>query len=148
MSIAAESEKGAIRAKIGEREYTLLLRIGEIERWEAKHPTGIFDMWDALHAEGRQPTSTEVRDLVALGLVGGGLSNLEADKAIERSGAIEILALRHIAQALLGAALIPGLDEVIDSDGTLVKKKSVDSGLPKSLEPVRQPDTGQPRSEQ
>ena len=52
------------------------------ERFEDKH-RGVFVLWDGFFGRGQKPTSSEVRDLVALALVGGGKTDAEADKIVE-----------------------------------------------------------------
>ncbi len=67
MSIVNEAPRGGLIETINDRQCVLLLRNGEIERFEDKH-RGIFDVWAGFFEAGKKPTSTEVRDLIALGL--------------------------------------------------------------------------------
>ena len=68
MSITAEAPRGGVVEYIGDASYTFILRNREIERFEDKH-RGIFDLWDGFFGRGKKPTSTEVRDIAALGLL-------------------------------------------------------------------------------
>ena len=67
MSITAEAPRGGVVEYIGNASYTFVLRNREIERFEDKH-RGIFDIWEGFFERGTKPKSTEVRDLLALGL--------------------------------------------------------------------------------
>ena len=106
MSITAEAPRGGVVETIGNASYAFLLRNGEIERFEDKH-RGIFELWDGLFGRGTKPTSTEVRDLLALALVGGGKKDFDADKIIADAGPDDLLRLFQIAQAVLGVAFMP-----------------------------------------
>ena len=68
MAITAEAPRGGVVEYIGNASYTFVLRNREIERFEDKH-RGIFDLWEGFFERGKKPTSTEVRDLLALALV-------------------------------------------------------------------------------
>lgn len=95
---------------IGGARRRLLLRNGEIERFEVQHaPFGIFSLWDQLFGRGDPPQVRHVRDLVALGLVGGGMSDRDADDLIASLGPAENLALRATAQRLLGVTFLPAV---------------------------------------
>jgi len=121
--IEASAVRGGIVEQLGGASYSLVLRIGEIERFEDTH-RGIFDLWDGIFREGTKPSSKEVRDLVALGLVGGGLKDAKADEVVNGLGVGGLLNLHQIAVGLLGAAFMP--DSVDD-----VKKKPKKKTSPK-----------------
>ena len=106
MAITAEAPRGGVVEYIGDASYPFVLRNREIERFEDKH-RGIFDLWDGFFGRGRKPNSTEVRDLVALGLVGGGMKDAEADKVLDRCTPADLLRLSAVAQAILGVAFMP-----------------------------------------
>jgi hypothetical protein len=106
MTITAESPRGGLVETLGEATHPFLLRNREIERFEDKH-RGIFDLWDGFYRGGKKPTSTEVRDLLALALVGGGMKDAEADKVLSGCTPGDLLRLYAIAQAVLGAAFMP-----------------------------------------
>lgn len=105
---------------IGGQPRRLLLRNGEIERFETQHAarvvdgveysgTGIFEMFDQLFGRGPAPQVRHVRDLIALGLVGGGMSDRAADDLIASLPPSENMTLRLIAQRLLGVTFLPSV---------------------------------------
>lgn len=116
MAITAEAPRGGVVEYIGDASYCFVLRNREIERFEDKH-RGIFELWDGFFDRGTKPTSREVRDLVALALVGGGLKDVEADGIIARCTPADMLRLYSIGQAVLGVAFMPDV-------GQDTKKKS------------------------
>ena len=68
----AISQTGVFRDTVGGKEYPLKLRNGEIERFEMQHaPLGLYELFDQLAGNGPAPQVRHVRDIVALGLVGG-----------------------------------------------------------------------------
>lgn len=110
MAITAEAQRGGIVETIGDATYSFKLRNREIERFEDKY-RGIFDLWDGFFSRGTKPTSKEVRDLVALGLVGGGMKDAQADAVISDCNPEDLMRLYQIAQALLGVAFMPDVGE-------------------------------------
>ena len=122
MSITAEAQRGGIVETIGDASYSFRLRNREIERFEDKH-RGNFDLWDGLFGHGTKPTSTEVRDIIALGLVGGGIKDADADKAVSKCGPDDLMRLFQIAQAVVGVAFMP---DSMDEDA---KKKTAEADL-------------------
>jgi len=106
MAITAEAPRGGLVEELGGISYTFILRIKEIERFEDKH-RGIFEFWDSFFERSSKPTSLEIKDLLALGLVGGGLKDQEADAVIEECSPADYLRLYQIAQAVLGIAFMP-----------------------------------------
>lgn len=130
MSIASS---GAHQEMIGGLRRPMVLRNGEIERFEVQHaPVGIFTLWDQLFGRG-EPQVRHVRDLVALGLVGGGMADREADELIASLGPQENFALRGIAQRLIGITFLPA------SDGASKKKRG---GSRRAQPPGATGDTG------
>ena len=121
MSITAEAPRGGVVEYIGGTSYTFILRNREIERFEDKH-RGIFDLWDGFFGNGKKPSSREVRDILALGLVGGGKKDHEADRIILAAQPEDLLRLYSIAQAVLGVAFMP--DAM--TEGEVKKKNSED----------------------
>lgn len=119
MSITAEAPRGGVVEYIGDTSYTFLLRNREIERFEDKH-RGIFELWDGFFGRGKKPTSKEVRDILALALVGGGMKDHEADKVLEGCTPADLLRLFQIGQAVVGVAFMP--DAMQEAD---LKKKTV-----------------------
>lgn len=120
MTITAESPRGGVVETIDGVSCVLLLRCKEIERFEDKH-RGVFELWDGFFGRGQKPTSTEVKDLLALALVGGGKTDAEADRLVEAGGAASLLAHYALAQAALGVAFMP---DVGDGKAAAVKKKA------------------------
>jgi hypothetical protein len=118
MAITAEAPRGGIVETIGDATYAFVLRNREIERFEDKH-RGIFELWEGFFDRGQKPSSKEVRDLLALGLVGGGKKDAEADAIIQGAGPDSLLRFYQIAQAVLGVAFMP---DVADAEPS--KKKS------------------------
>ena len=118
MSITAEAPRGGIVEEIDGVTHTFLLRNREIERFEDKH-RGIFELWEGFFERGKKPTSSEVRDLLALALVGGGKKDVEADAIIQGAGPDCLLRFYAIANAVVGVAFMP---DVADAD---LKKKPV-----------------------
>jgi hypothetical protein len=126
MAITAEAPRGGVVETINDASHTFLLRNREIERFEDKH-RGIFDLWDGFFDRGTKPTSTELRDLLALGLVGGGMKDAQADAVIAKCTPADLRRLYAIGQAVLGVAFVP---DVVDEAS---KKKTKPAKSPKSL---------------
>lgn len=125
MSITAEAPRGGVVEYIGGTSYTFILRNREIERFEDKH-RGVFELWDGFFGGGKKPSSREVRDILALALVGGGKKDHEADRIIMAAQPEDLMRLYSIAQAVLGVAFMP--DAVSERE---VKKKNSE-GQPQS----------------
>jgi protoporphyrinogen oxidase len=111
MTITAEAPRGGVVEYIGDTSYVFRLRNREIERFEDKH-RGIFDFWEGVFGRGKKPTSTEIRDILALALVGGGMKDGEADKVISAATPADLMRLYQIAQAVIGVAFMP---DAVDS---------------------------------
>ena len=119
--ITAEAQRGGVVKTIGDASHSFVLRNREIERFEDKH-RGIFELWEGFFDRGQKPNSKEVRDLLALGLVGGGKKDAEADAIIQAAGPESLLRFYQIAQAVLGVAFMPDVN-----DETASKKKSAEN---------------------
>lgn len=127
MAVAAS---GIYEEMIGGERRRLLLRNGEIERFEVQYaPFGIFELWDQLFGRAAPPQARHCRDLIALGLVGGGMSDRAADDLVAGLPPSENLALRGVAQRLLGVTFLP---DVLASG---VKKNGAGSRRRKSAAP-------------
>ena len=108
----AIAKTGVYRDRVGEKEYPLVLRNGELERFEEQYaPFGIFELWDQLTGRASPPQVRHVRDLVALGLVGGGMSDRAADTLLADLPPSENMALRGVALRLLGVTFLPAAME-------------------------------------
>jgi hypothetical protein len=124
MTITAEAPRGGVVEYIGDTSYAFVLRNREIERFEDKH-RGIFDFWEGVFGRGKKPSSKEVRDIVALGLVGGGMKDHDADKVLQQCGPDQLMHLFQLAQAIVGVAFMPdAMDEAASK-----KKTSEDQAL-------------------
>ena len=106
MPITADAPAGGTMEQLGGESRPLILRNGEIERFERQHGLGIFAVLDQLLGKG-DPQARHCRDLLALGLVGGGLNDKSADKIIDELPPNENHHIRAMAQDLLLAAFIP-----------------------------------------
>lgn len=120
MSITAEAPRGGVVEYIGDTSYTFILRNREIERFEDKH-RGIFDFWEGVFGRGKKPSSTEVRDLIALALVGGGMKDHAADKVLSECGPDQLMHLLQLVQAIVGVAFMPDAVEEAENES---KKKT------------------------
>lgn len=118
MTITAEAPRGGVAEYLGDTSYTFRLRNREIERFEDKH-RGIFDLWEGFFERGKKPNSKEIRDILALGLVGGGMKDHEADEVIAKAGPSDLMRMYQIAQAVIGIAFMPDM-----ADEEEVKKKT------------------------
>lgn len=111
-----------IHEKIGGVDRPLLLRNGEIERFEVQYaPFGFFELGDQLMGRGHPPQVRHVRDIIALGLVGGGMSDQAADRLIGSLGPGDNTTLQAIARRLVGVTLFPAIlreDAPGKSDGS------------------------------
>lgn len=126
MSIAAQPPKGGIIAELGGKSRPLLLRNGEIERFEELHGVGIFAILDQMTV-GRGVTvqARHVRDLVALGLVGGGLPDRAADNIVSSLPPAENIPLRRIALDLILVAFTPETPQKKSATDGSSKKRRV-----------------------
>lgn len=123
----AISGTGTYEEEIGGESRRLLLRNAEIERFEQQYDFGVFRLFDQLFGRGYAPKVSHVRDLVALALVGGGMTDRAADDLISSLPPSENMNLRQTAQRVLGIAFIPA---VLGGD----KKKAAGSRVKKSSE--------------
>ncbi|WP_193217636.1 GTA-gp10 family protein [Roseobacter sp. TSBP12] len=124
----AISGTGAYEEEIGGESRRLLLRNAEIERFEQQYDFGVFQLFDQLFGRGDAPKVSHVRDIVALALVGGGMTDRAADALIASLPPSDNLSLRLTAQRLLGVTFIPAA--LVDGD----KKKAAGSRVKKSIE--------------
>lgn len=126
MAIAQQPPRGGIIAELGGKSRPLLLRNAEIERFEVQHNLGIFAMLDRLFGQAEAPQARHIRDLVALGLVGGGLPERAADDIVSALPPSENHKLREIASDVVLMAFVPEKPE----------KKSEEAGS-SSLRPAK-----------
>ncbi|MCZ4351531.1 GTA-gp10 family protein [Roseovarius aestuarii] len=135
MPITAQAPAGGIVEQLGGESRPLVLRNCEIERFEAQHDLGIFGLLDQLLGKG-SVQARHCRDLVALGLVGGGLADKSADKILDDMPPHENARVRAIAQDLIFAAFLPPRDG----------KKKVGSKSGSSVKAARKSTARKPRS--
>lgn len=124
---------GAYEEEIGGISRRLVLRNAEIERFEAQYDFGIFELWAQLFGRAKGAQARHVRDIVALALVGGGMTDRAADDLISSLGPSENLRLHEIARRVLGVAFLP----VVLSD----EDKKKEDGSPSDK--IGSPDTTQ-----
>lgn len=126
---AVDAPRGGLVETLGQTRRVLLLGNGQIERFEDLH-RGIFDLHDGFFGRSQKPTAREVRDLVALGLVGTGVKAEEADAVVAALGPDHNPHLYQVAQGLVGIAFYPdmagpgGGDEPAADDAETSEKKT------------------------
>lgn len=135
MSLSIPSPVGGITAQLGAKSFPLLLRNGEIERFEEQYSLGIFAALQDIVSG--QPQARHVRDLVALGLVGAGMSDRDADRLVSDLPPHHNMALREVARELLLCAFV---------DPELQKKSAQDDGSASDSDQPS-PSTQNPASE-
>jgi len=128
--VSCQAPLGGISAQLGVKSFPLLLRTGEIERFEEHRDIGIFAFFDALLKNTAKVT--HCRDVVALGLVGAGMSDAEADRTIDALPPHASMALRAVARELIWAAFAVPEDKKKDVEaGSLPKARGRKSTTPK-----------------
>ena len=111
MAVSATAPLGGIVADLGGRSRPLILRNAEIERFEEHYaPFGFFEFMGQLLGRGH-PQARHCRDIVALGLIGGGLSSGEADKIMADIPPADLMKIRLVAHDLVMAAFAPIIDK-------------------------------------
>ncbi len=129
--ITVSPPKGGIVAEIAGRSYRAILRNDEIERFEAQHDLGIFEMLKRFLGQSTAPQARHVRDLVALGLVGGGMMDRLADDLVRDLPPSENFALRQIAADLVMIAFTPeNPEKKSGEDGSLGSDAETDGMSP------------------
>jgi len=126
--ISAKAPRGGLAEKLAGRSRKMILRNAEIERFEDQH-CGIFQAWDGFVGKSEKPTSTQVRDIVALGLIGAGMDDEKADALLDKLGPDQLPKLYAIAQGLIGVAFMPdaadeGETPADDAQGADTEKKT------------------------
>lgn len=126
--------------EIGGQPRKLLLRNGELERFEVQYaPFGVFDLFDQLFGRGPAPQVRHVRDLIALGLIGGGMNDKAADALVASLPPSENFALRQMAQRLLGLTFIPDALDAKPGKRGAGSRKGARAAQP---EPTMTPEAG------
>jgi len=115
MRLADTPPRGGLIEELGGAPRVLLLTLAQIERFEDLAGS-IYAVYDGLIGRGATPKLRTLRTLVALALVGGGMSEAEADRVVAAEAQPEnALRLRQVALGTLGAAFVPDWDD--DGDG-------------------------------
>lgn len=125
MTIVADAPRGGYKDQLKGELHTFLLRNAEIELFEDRH-RGIFELWDGFFGGASKPTSRELKDILALGLVGAGMEAAKADRIIKALGPGDLLAVYQIAQAVLGVAFMPDAADEGDDEKKEPAPKSSD----------------------
>ncbi|SHI91047.1 GTA-gp10 family protein [Wenxinia saemankumensis] len=121
-----------LEEEIGGVRRPLLLRLGEIEKFEAHWaPYGVLALFDQLMGKGQAPQLRHVRDIVALGLIGGGMRDGAADQLVRGLPLSETRKLQAIAGRLLGLTFYPDV-----ASGDAKKKASAGSAKESATPPV------------
>lgn len=120
MPITDKAPRGGVLEEVGGMRRPLLLDLGEIERFEDEHRS-IFEAYDGLFGRGVKPSSTEVRDLVAIGLVGGGMDDQSASDILATITPPDLPDLYKVAQAMVGIAFYPDVEDQGDQGADLEK---------------------------
>lgn len=115
MGILKEAPRGGLVENLAGSPRVLVLRNAEIERLEDAHGS-VFDIWDGFMGKRPAAKSGVVRDIVALGLVGGGMADAPADAIAQDAGPDQLPLFRTMAQALIGVAFAPDLAELGDDE--------------------------------
>ena len=102
MALAVEAPAGGISAQLGEQSHQLVLTNGGIERFEKQHDLGIYAFLKQVLAGDAK--SHQCRDAVALGLVGAGMSDKDADRILSGLKPHHNLSLQGVARELVFAA--------------------------------------------
>ena len=127
--------RGGVVENISGKDRALVLTGGGIERFEDNH-RGIFDVWDGFFGRGSKPTSREVRAIIALALVGGGMPEGEADKLDDGFGPADLLHLYEVAQGVVGAAFIPDVTDDVGEDDAPEKPNGADGSMSEPSSPL------------
>jgi len=78
------SRHGAIEVAFGDGEYTFRLGLGELEELERKCDLGVFQIAGRLSPDARQARLVEIREVIRLGLIGGGMKPVDAMAKVAR----------------------------------------------------------------
>lgn len=123
MAISVQPPEGGIIAQFGSRSYPLVLRNGEIERFEEHFDLSIFKFLRLLLADEGQVRMC--RDLVALGLVGAGMADQAADLIVQALPPHQNIMLRGFCRELILAAFVaPEAKKKDTQDGSQAKQVS------------------------
>lgn len=115
MGVLDSAPVGGLTEELGGARRPLVLRNGEIERFEEAHGS----LWAAFRSflsPGREPSVKATRDVIALGLIGAGMAEDEARAIIEDLGPSHNPRLFAVAHALVGVTFYPDAAAAIEDD--------------------------------
>lgn len=146
MAISSQPPRGGIVAELGGKSRPLILRNEEIERFETQHSLGIFAMLDRLFGKAEAPQARHIRDLVALGLVGGGMPERAADQLVSAMPPSDNHKLRQVASDLVLMAFVPEAPEKKSAEAGSSPKRpaKATSGTRKRASSKSQPPVSSP----
>jgi hypothetical protein len=121
MGIMDKAPRGGVLEEVGGKRRPLLLDLCEIERFEDEHRS-IFEVYDGFFGRGAKPNSKEVRDLIAIGLVGAGLKDADAAEIVGSTKPKDLQDLYKVAQAMVGIAFYPDVEDKLDQDSDAGKQ--------------------------
>ncbi|MAY32789.1 MAG: hypothetical protein CMM86_09310 [Rhodovulum sp.] len=116
MGVFESAPRGGLREVFDGVPRDLILTNASIERFEDQH-RGAFETLEAFGGRENRPSVTEVRDLIALGLIGAGMPDQEALAVVQAQGPGENMRLQVIAQCLLAVTFMPGLRDELEGLG-------------------------------
>lgn len=139
MSILAQAPIGGITADLGGETRPLNLLQGGIERFERQHKHGIYRLF--LEVSSGTALSYHCRDVVALGLVGGGMTDKQADDLMQTLRSQDIIQIQSITIELLRAAFVDMEAEkksVVDGSSNETTPSTSTTAKAKSKTPTKQ----------
>ena len=126
---------GGIMGDLGGESRPMILTLAEVERFEEQYsPIGIFDVLGRILDPKSSPQVRHCRDIVILGLIGGGMDPKAANDLVMKQPLAQSLVVRNLAQQLLFAAFIPPTEDDDDTPpagGGVVKGQKADTTSPK-----------------
>lgn len=78
------SRHAAVETDFGDGTYTFRLGLDEIEELERKRDLSIFTIMRRLRPEIREPRLADITETIRLGLIGGGMSPIDALALVRR----------------------------------------------------------------
>ncbi|WP_281250656.1 GTA-gp10 family protein [Loktanella atrilutea] len=125
---------GGIVGELGGASRPMILTVAEVERFEEQYaPFGVFDVLGRFLDRKSAPQFRHCRDIVILGLIGGGMAEKAAHDLVTGLPLTKSLEVRAAAQGLLLSAFIPPAEES-DSPpvtGDAVTDRKADTTSPK-----------------
>lgn len=115
--MAGENRNGVVEIDFGDDTYRFRLALGELEELQEKTGVGPFKLMQRLI--GGEWSTTDVRETLRLGLMGGGVDPTKALNLVRRyvDERANWYANSMLAQAVVQAAIIGAPEEVPGKDG-------------------------------